>query len=108
MVNLALNVRKDHGFFVFLEIGRGQPQDCMIEGIKMTNDQINRKVAELAGFKRRSEADPRASVDTPVFSEEEVWVSPEGKVYNSVPDFVSQNGRKECLALLKSKGMEVD
>jgi len=74
----------------------------------MTNNEINRKVAELAGFKRRSEADPKATVDTPVFSEEEVWVSPEGKVYNSVPNFVKANGRKDCLALLKSKGMEVD
>jgi hypothetical protein len=69
----------------------------------MTNDQINRKVAGLAGFKRRSEADPKNNAPVPVFSEEEVWVSLKGKVFHKVPNFVKSNGRKECIRLLKSK-----
>jgi hypothetical protein len=74
----------------------------------MTDDEINHKIAELAGFKIRSEADPQSDAPVPVFSEEEVWVSPKGKVHHSVPDFVGMNGRDCAVGLLRSKGIECE
>jgi formylmethanofuran dehydrogenase subunit E len=44
MENLKVEREKDHGFFVFPEIGEGHPQTCMVDGIQAATGATYGKV----------------------------------------------------------------
>jgi len=44
MENLRVEYEKDHGFFVFPEIGEGHPQTCMVDGIQAATGATYGKV----------------------------------------------------------------
>lgn len=44
LVRLGITREKDHGFFVFPELGKGHPQTCMIDGIQAATSATYGKV----------------------------------------------------------------
>ena len=90
--HLQLEREKDHGFFVFAELGEGHPQTCMIDGIQAATGATYGKVLMTKTFYGKLAA---------------VFYHPaKGAVRISLqPDFLDEMGKFEFFAYRK-RGIE--
>jgi formylmethanofuran dehydrogenase subunit E len=89
---LGVEREKDHGFFVFPEIGEGHPQTCMVDGIQIATGATYGKVLIAKTFYGKLAA---------------TFYHPQkGAVrYSLTPDFIDEMGKYEFFVYRK-KGVE--
>jgi len=92
MKYLGVEREKDHGFFVFPEIGEGHPQTCMVDGIQIATGATYGKVLIAKTFYGKLAA---------------TFYHPQrGTVrYSLTPDFIDEMGKYEFFVYRK-KGVE--
>jgi len=92
MEYLGVEREKDHGFFVFPELGEGHPQTCMIDGMQMATGATYGKVLIEKTFYGKLAA---------IF-----YYPKKGAVrYSLKPEFIDEMGKFEFFAYRK-KGVE--
>ena len=92
MEYLGVKREKDHGFFVFPEIGEGHPQTCMADGIQIATGSTYGKILMAMTFYGKLAA---------------TFYHPQkGAVrYSLTPDFIDEMGKYEFFVYRK-KGVE--
>jgi formylmethanofuran dehydrogenase subunit E len=89
---LGIERERDHGFFVFPELGEGHPQTCMMDGIQAATGATYGKVLMAKTFYGKLAA---------------IFYHPKKEAirFSLLPDFIDSMGKFEFLAYRK-KGVE--